>query len=250
MSDFLKNENYILSISSVDKYYGDFQAVKELNLEVKNGELFSFLGLNGAGKTTTIKMITGLTPPSSGKIEIGGSDIVNEPNEAKFITGYVPDRAFLFEKLSCYELVKFSSELYNTSEQNIEESIIQVLNDFQLLDKREELVQNLSHGMRQRLAICAALIHKPKLLVIDEPMVGLDPHGAKSLKNYLRNFVKNGGSIFLSTHSLGVAQELSDRIGIIHHGKLIACGTVEELSGLTKEKENLEEIFLELTKSV
>lgn len=238
----------LVNFENVSKSYSNTLAVKNLNLQIKKGEFFSFLGLNGAGKTTTIKMLTGLLVPDRGKITINNFDIVTEANKAKQIIGYVPDKANLYDKLTISEILDFSANLYNLNSETININKQNLLKEFNLLNKENDLIENLSHGMRQRLGMCLALIHNPKLLVIDEPMIGLDPHAAKALKLSLKAFIANGGTIFLSTHSLQVAESLSTKIGILHNGELIASGNMQEINNLkTQEKENLEDLFLRLT---
>lgn len=238
----------MISLNNVSKSFGAHLAVNNLTLEVKEGEIYSFLGMNGAGKTTTIKMLTGILKPSSGQIRICGIDMLKEPEKAKSITGYIPDRAYLYEKLTGREFLYFTCELYNLDLNRANIKIDELLASYELIPVEDELIESYSHGMRQRLATCAALIHDPKVLIIDEPMVGLDPRGAKTLKQNLRNYSSRGMTIFLSTHSLNVAEEISDRIGIIKTGELIAEGTPTELKLLSgKHDQNLEEAFLELT---
>lgn len=239
----------MLEIIDLSKKYNNFSAVSSVNLKVKAGEIFSFLGVNGAGKTTTIKMIVGLLRASSGKVLINGIDVAKDPLKAKKITGYIPDRPQIYEGLSAYEFLDFIASLYEIK--NPKEDILSLLEKYQLIDDRNELIETFSHGMKQRLAMCSALLPKPKLLVVDEPMVGLDPHGAKLLKESFKQYAKEGMSIFLSTHSLGVAEELSNRISLINEGKIIAIGNLEELRQKVGQKSSsLEQVFLELTNTV
>lgn len=238
----------MIKIENVTKYYGDFLAVNNLSFEVKPGEIFGFLGINGAGKTTTLRMLTGILQATSGNIFLDKYNIAKDPIKAKQITGYIPDRPYLYTKLSAREFLYFCAELYNVPRKEIDQRIDALLEEYSLLEWENELVEAFSHGMKQRLATCAALIHKPKILIIDEPMVGLDPHGAKMLKDAMRRYAKNGTSILLSTHSLNVAEEVADRLGIIQRGELIATGTLAEIkesSGIKTDK--LESLFLELT---
>jgi len=241
----------VLELKELTKNYGDFKAVDNVNLSIKKGEIFSFLGVNGAGKTTTIKMIVGLLKASSGKVLIDGIDVAKNPLEAKSITGYIPDRPQIYEGLSAYEFLDFIASLYKIN--NPKDQILELLEKYQLTEDRNELIETFSHGMKQRLAMCSALLPKPRLLVVDEPMVGLDPHGAKLLKESFKQYAKEGMSIFLSTHSLGVAEELSDRISLINKGKIIAVGNLEELrkkAGEENSNDNsssLEQVFLQLT---
>ena len=238
-------------IDNVTKRYGNFTAVNGLSLSVAQGEIFGFLGMNGAGKTTTLRMLAGILRPTSGNIYIGGIDLAEYPVKAKGITGYIPDRPHLYAKLSAREFLYFICDLYRVESTEADRRIDELLSDYGLLDWQHELVESFSHGMKQRLATCAALVHKPRVLVVDEPMVGLDPHGAKLFKDYMRRYTKEGMGIMLSTHSLNVAEELSDRVAIIHQGSLIASGTIDDIRKHTGgTQEDLENMFLELTSQV
>lgn len=238
----------MIRLENVSKKYGEFCAVSEVSLEVRQGEIFAFLGVNGAGKTTTIRMITGILRPSSGRIFIGGHDLEEEPEAAKGITGYIPDRPYIYPKLTGREFLYFVADLYMVDSDAAEERIDSLLKDYGLSNWQDELVENYSHGMKQRLATCAALVHQPKVLVVDEPMVGLDPHGAKLLKDKFRSYAKAGVSIFLSTHSLNVAEEVADRMAIINQGKILTIRTLSEIRAVTgRAEEGLEEMFLQLT---
>ena len=228
------------------KKFGGLTAVSHLNLEIARGELFGFLGPNGAGKTTTIKMLTGLLKPSEGKVLIGGYDIEKEPLEAKQIIGYIPDQPYLYRKLTGREFLEFIANLYEM-EVN-QEKIEELLNLFELDGWGEELIENYSHGMRQKLVFSASLIHQPQVIIIDEPMVGLDPKSTRLVKNILRKKCAEGVTVFVSTHGIEVAEEICTRIGIIQEGRLIAQGTMEELrEAAHSEKKDLEEVFLKLT---
>ena len=238
----------MIKISNVTKNYGSFCAVNDISLEVEDGEIFGFLGVNGAGKTTTLKMLVGILKPTSGRIEIGGFDIDDQPLEAKAITGYIPDRPYLYSKLTGREFLYFIADLYYVPNDAAEERIDRLLHEFGLTDWQDELVESYSHGMKQRLATSAALVHDPKILIIDEPMVGLDPHGAKLFKDALKKYSGQGKTIMLSTHSLNVAEELSHRLAIIHEGKIIAVGTLGEIRRKTGgHGMGLENLFLQLT---
>ncbi len=238
----------MIILEKVMKRYGSFCAVEEVSLEVKKGEIFAFLGVNGAGKTTTIRMMTGILRPTAGRILIENFDLAKEPENAKGITGYIPDRPYIYTKLTGREFLYFIADLYSVSSEQAEERIDLLLKEYGLAQWQDELVENYSHGMKQRIATCAALVHSPKVLIVDEPMVGLDPHGAKLLKDRFRAYAKEGMSIFLSTHSLNVAEEVADRMAIIHKGKIITIGTLAEIRALTgKSDKGLEQMFLELT---
>jgi len=238
----------MIELLNVSRKYGDFFAVKDISLEIKKGEIFGFLGVNGAGKTTTLRMVTGVLKPSSGSISLGGFLMSKEPEKAKAITGYIPDRPYIYSKLTAREFLYFVCDLYNVGYKESESRIDHLLDEYGLIDWQNELVDSFSHGMKQRLATAAALVHHPQILVIDEPMVGLDPHGARLLKDSLRKYASEGMTIFLSTHSLNVAEELSDRVAIIDHGSILTIGSVSELREQSGNfEDNLENIFLKLT---
>jgi len=238
----------MLELSSVQKEFNKLTAVRELTLRVSPGELFGFLGPNGAGKTTTIKMIAGLLEPTAGMIKIDGIDLAANPVAAKQITGYIPDRPYLYGKLTPREFFGLVGGLYRIPVDRVEAHTGEWCSRFRLDGWEDELLENFSHGMRQKVVLIAALLIKPRLLVVDEPMVGLDPHAAHLLKDVFREFCSGGGAIFLSTHTLDVADELCDRIGIINRGELITVGTPTELrqvAGLSRSK--LEDVFLRCT---
>ena len=237
----------MIELERLSKRYGGFVAVNNLSLQVRSGEIFAFLGPNGAGKTTTIRMMMGLLSPSSGAIRLCGHDLANEPIEAKRHCGFVPDRPFLYEKLTAVELLRFCGDLYGLDPSVVDRRTDELLELFDLTGWSGELIESYSHGMKQRLAFSAALLHEPKLLVVDEPMVGMDPRGARVLRALLRSLADRGTTIFLSTHSLEIAEALADRIGIIQRGELAAVGTLEELRARAGLAGRLEEIFLKLT---
>ena len=239
----------MLKLTNLTKKFGNFTAVNNINLEINAGDFFGFLGQNGAGKTTTIKMITGLYAPTNGTVQIGGFDIQKNHIEAKKLIGYIPDQPFLYEKLTGREFLYFCGGLYkiekNKLKKIIDETIDQLKID-QWVDKRTE---EYSQGMKQRIAIASALLHNPKLLVVDEPMVGLDPQSALVVKNVLKQKASEGVAIFMSTHSLNVAEEVCSRIGIIKDGLMIfedKKEVVEEIIGT--DHQNLESLFLQMTK--
>lgn len=237
----------MLTIKNLTKKYGDFVAVDDLNLEVHSGELFGFLGPNGAGKTTTIKVMTSLLRPTKGTALIGGFDITKEPIEAKRIIGYLPEEPFLYEKLTGREFLDFVCDLWQMDEKKKQENIEKHLNLFGLKDVADDLIQSYSHGMKQKTALAQALVHDPKVLILDEPLTAFDPKSARIAKDLLKDFAKEGGTVFLSTHILDVAEKLCTRVGIINKGKLIASGTLEELREKSGQDESLEDIFLKLT---
>ncbi|MEI7879642.1 MAG: ABC transporter ATP-binding protein [bacterium] len=237
----------MITIKNLNKHFGAVQAVKDLSLSIPAGELFCFLGPNGAGKTTTIKMLTGLLRPDSGTIKIGGFDIQTQSVEAKRILGYIPDMPFLYEKLTPVEFLKFVAGLYNISRSDLNANIEATLHQFGLQEARNALIGELSHGMRQRLLYIGTFIHNPKVILIDEPLIGLDPHSIRMIKDLLRAKVREGMTILLTTHILALAQDIADRIGIISRGKLIALGKMSELQTQSGSNGTLEDIFLKLT---
>ena len=231
----------------LSKSFGALRAVDSLELDIAQGEFFAFLGPNAAGKTTTIKMLTGLLRPNAGTARVAGFDIQREPTAAKRLISYVPDFPFLYDKLTPREFLRFVGELYEMRRTDIQSKTDALFDQFHLGDYNNELIENLSHGTRQRVAISSALLHDPQVLIIDEPMVGLDPTHARILKDEFKARSRAGCTIFLSTHTLSVAEEMADRIGIINHGRLIALGTVDELRRQNADAGGvLEKIFLSL----
>jgi ABC-2 type transport system ATP-binding protein len=237
----------MIKISNLTKRFGGFVAVNDISLEVKPGEIFAFLGTNGAGKTTTIRMMTGVLLPTSGSVEIGGYDIQRNPIEAKMQMGVIPDRPYIYGKLTGREFLLFMADLYQVERNVAVQRIEELLTVFGLLQWQNELIDGYSHGMKQRLLMCAAQVHNPKLLIVDEPMVGLDPRGAKLLKDTFRAKADAGLTIFMSTHSLPVAEEIADRLAIIRRGQIVAVGTLDDLYAQAKgNASDLEQIFLQL----
>jgi ABC-2 type transport system ATP-binding protein len=239
----------MIRIQQLNKSFGPLHAVRNLSLDVPAGELFCFLGPNGAGKTTTIKMLTGLLRPDSGTVHIGGYDIRTQTVEAKRIMGYIPDMPFLYEKLTPVEFLKFIADLYNVPSSDLRLTIENALKQFGLNDMRSALIGELSHGMRQRLLYVATFLHSPKVVFIDEPLIGLDPHSIRMIKNLLRAKTRDGMTILLTTHILALAEEIADRIGIISNGSLIALGKMSDLRTQTGVEGKLEDVFLKLTES-
>ncbi|MDF1752601.1 MAG: ABC transporter ATP-binding protein [Verrucomicrobiales bacterium] len=231
--------------------YGDLLALDHLDLTIPQGEFFAFLGPNAAGKTTTIKLLTGLMSPTSGSAVVGGHDIQKNPLEAKRKIGYVPDVADFYDKLTALELMGFVADLFEVEPERAQKRTPELFEQFSLTEYATQRVENLSHGTRQRLAISTALLHDPEVIVIDEPMIGLDPLNARVVKEELKERSRNGTTIFLSTHLLNVAEELADRVGIINHGKLLVEGSVSEVRSRLKgdSTRNLEEVFLEFTQT-
>jgi ABC-2 type transport system ATP-binding protein len=238
----------MIRLTSLTKRYGSFTAVNAIDLEVPRGQLFGFLGPNGAGKTTTLRMIAGILRATSGTVEIGGVDIAKDPIAAKMKLGFIPDRPFIYEKLTGAEFMRFVAGLYDQEGPEVEHRARELLALFDLEEWQDELVESYSHGMRQKLIISSAFVHRAEVIVVDEPMVGLDPKAARILKDLFREYVNRGNTIMMSTHTLEVAEALCDRIAIIQAGKIRAAGTMAELRQSAEGgAEGLEEIFLKLT---
>ncbi|HXS25718.1 MAG TPA: ABC transporter ATP-binding protein [Gemmatimonadales bacterium] len=238
----------MITLTGLTKLYGKFKAVDGIELTVPKGELFGFLGPNGAGKTTTFRMIAGIIVPTAGRIEIGGVDLARQPLVAKRRLGYIPDRPFVYDKITGAEFLRFVAALYNAEDASLERRIDELLDVFELTPWKHELTESYSHGMRQKLIIAGALIHRPEVIVVDEPMVGLDPKGARLLKDLFRRYVKRGGTILMSTHTLEVAESMCDRIAIMQSGRILASGTMDELRLQTASGDaSLEDLFLRLT---
>ena len=241
----------MIELKDLTKKYGEFQAVNDLNLSVKKGEVFGFIGPNGAGKTTTIKMMGGILEPTNGTVTIAGISMQSEPEKAKGKIGFIPDRPYLYEKLTGMEFLRFTADLYGVSEDIFKATAHKILKDFSLADWADELVESYSHGMKQRLIMSAALLHNPEVIIVDEPMVGLDPGAIIMVKNLFKKLADQGVTIFMSTHTLKVAEDTCDRIGVIHKGSLIAMGTTTELQREANISEaDLERVFLNLTNNV
>jgi ABC-2 type transport system ATP-binding protein len=246
----------MIEILNLSKNYGDFAALKNLNLTIPDGELFCFLGPNGAGKTTTIKILTGLLHADSGSALIDGLDIRDNPLKVKQRIGYIPDTPYLYDRLTTTEFFLFTGRLYNIDSAESARYMEEAFDMFGLNEHRAALVKELSHGLRQRLIYATTFLHKPSVMLIDEPFVGLDPYTIRLIKNLLHKHTASGGSILLTTHILAIAEDIADRIGIIHHGELVALGTLDELrhkSGGDKNGDNeysLEDIFLEITGNI
>lgn len=238
----------MIKLTGLVKRYGNFDAVKAIDLEVPRGELFGLLGPNGAGKTTTLRMIAGILRPTSGVVEIAGIDIAKNPLAAKAKLGFIPDRPFIYEKLTGAEFLRFVAGLYDQEGPHVEHRGRELLALFDLEEWRDELVESYSHGMRQKLIISSAFVHRPDVIVVDEPMVGLDPKAARILKDLFREYTRRGHTIMMSTHTLEVAQALCDRIAIVAKGTIRACGTMQELrANANAGAAGLEDIFLKLT---
>ncbi|MFM8274507.1 MAG: ABC transporter ATP-binding protein [Gemmata sp.] len=237
----------MIQIDNVTKVYGPKVAVQDLNLQVPAGELFAFLGPNGAGKTTTIKMLCGLLFPTTGAVRIGGFDVRTQGDRARALVSYVPDQPFLYEKLTGREFLQFTADLYAMPKARAAAKIEEVVEAFHLGEFVDDLTERYSHGMRQRTVFAAALVHEPKLLIADEPTVGLDPKSIRELKGLLRGLAAGGMTVFLSTHTLDIAQELADRIGILDRGRLLGCGTLTDLRKQANADGSLEDLFMKIT---
>jgi len=238
----------MIEIIGLTKIFKGLKAVDDINLKIRQGVIFGFLGPNGAGKTTTIKMMAGVLLPTKGRILINGMDISMKPSEVKRSIGFIPDRPFLYEKLSGIEFLRFIAGLYNLDHSpSLNARFMELLDLFDLSHWRDELIESYSHGMKQRLVMCAALLHDPKVLIVDEPMVGLDPRGARLVKDIFRDLALEGKTIFMSTHSLDVAEEVCQEVAIIQAGRIIATGTPKELKASAGVDGDLENVFLKLT---
>ncbi|HUU84281.1 MAG TPA: ABC transporter ATP-binding protein [Phycisphaerae bacterium] len=236
-----------IQLDSVIKRYGDTLAVDGLTLSIPRGELFAFVGPNGAGKTTTIKMIAGLLRPDAGEIHLCGHAMHRNGQAAKSVIAYVPDQPFLYDKLTGREFLHFVARMYGVKPERRDAVLTELNTRFQMAGFLDKMTEDYSHGMKQKVVIAAALLHAPEVLVIDEPMVGLDPKTVREVKDLFTSQVRRGGTVFMSTHTLEVAEAIADRIGIINRGQLIAAGTMSELRALADRSQSLEEIFLELT---
>jgi len=238
----------MIELKNLTKRYGNTLAVNNVNLSVAKGEIFGFIGPNGAGKTTTIRMMGGVLAPTEGSVIINGIDMADDPEGVKRGVGFIPDRPFLYEKLTGLEFMRFSADLYSVDEGIFLEKAPALLKKFAIYNWAHELIESYSHGMKQRLIISAALLHEPTVIIVDEPMVGLDPAAIKMVKDMFRELAKTGTTIFMSTHTLVVAEDICDRIGIIHKGSLIATGTTGDLKRDAGVQEaDLEEVFLMMT---
>jgi ABC-2 type transport system ATP-binding protein len=234
----------VIELEGAGKRFSNVWAVRGLTCKVQSGEIFGLLGPNAAGKTTAIRMMTGLVRPTEGRILIGGHDIVSEPLSAKSVTGYVPDKTYLYEKLTGREFLAFVSSLHGIEKHTAYGRMERLLDLMGIRDAENELIESYSHGMRQRLIFCSALIHSPKALIIDEPFVGLDPYGVRTIKGLMRDLASEGVSVFLATHSLHIVQDLCHRVGIIQGGSLVSTISREEFD---RESGGLEEMFIRLT---
>jgi ABC-2 type transport system ATP-binding protein len=238
----------MIHVRDLVKTYGSFTAVDGVSLDVPSGQIHGFLGPNGAGKTTTIRMMAGLLRPTAGSIAINGHDLAAAPEAAKQSLGFIPDRPYIYEKLTAGEFLRFHGGLFGLEGEAVEQRIREMLELFELTRWEGELVESFSHGMKQRLVMSAAFLHRPRAVLVDEPMVGLDPRGARLIKHVFRRMADHGVAILMSTHTLEVAEEMCDRISIILRGRIIASGTVGELRALAgSDNDQLTAVFLKLT---
>jgi len=238
----------MIQLFDLTKKYGTFTAVDRVTLTVPKGSLYGFLGPNGAGKTTTLRMIAGILRPTTGRVLIGGDDVATHPLAAKMRLGFIPDRPFVYDKLTGAEFLRFVAGLYGQEGQVVERRIDELLDVFELATWKNELIESYSHGMRQKLIISSALIHRPEVIVVDEPMVGLDPRAARLLKDLFRGFVARGGTVLMSTHTLEIAEAICDRLAIIQGGRIVAAGAMPDLRRQHDAGDlGLEDLFLRLT---
>ena len=238
----------MIQIENLVKKYGAFTAVDGVSLDVQPGEIHGFLGPNGAGKTTTIRMIAGLLKPTAGRVLVNGHDLALAPEAAKASLGFIPDRPFIYDKLTAGEFLRFHGGLYGMEEDVVAPRVTEMLEIFELSRWEHELVESFSHGMKQRLVMCSAFLHHPRAVLVDEPMVGLDPRGARLIKDVFRRMSEHGVAILMSTHTLEVAQEMCQRLSIILKGKIVAQGTVDEVRKLAGgADDHLTSVFLRLT---
>lgn len=238
----------MIEFQQVYRSYGSKVAVKNLNLRINGGELFALLGHNGAGKTTAIKMLIGLIRPSSGRVSVGGFDLVRQTRDAVALIGYVPDQPFLYDKLSGREVLQFVGRMYGMDNAQVSRAIDREIERFELSEFVDGLTETYSHGMKQRMVFASALLHVPRVLVVDEPLLGLDPHSIRLVKDLLKREVAGGMCVLMSTHTLTAAEEISHRVGIMNHGHLMFDGTIETLrQQFPGEQQSLEAMYLSLT---
>jgi len=238
----------MLEVRHLTKKYGSFTAVRDLSLSVPAGELFGLLGPNGAGKSTVMKIVAGLLRPTAGTVRVGGYDVVQQPTEAKALIGYLPEVPFLYERLTGQEFLRFIADLFDVPADQATQHARELIALFELQDAINDRIQGYSRGMRQKLALIGVLLHRPRLLILDEPLTGLDPRSARVFKDLLRQLCQEGTAVLLSTHILEIAERLCDRVGIIDRGRLVACGTMAELQAQSRQPDSsLEDLFLSLT---
>jgi len=242
----------VIEIHNLTKNFGEYKAVDALNLKISPGEIFGFLGPNGAGKTTTVKILSGIMKPTSGRVLVGGFDVVKEPLEAKKVLAYIPDEPFVYPKLTGFEFLRFIGDIYSIPYEEQKKRIPELMELFEITAQSGELLESFSHGMKQKLLIASVLLRKPKVVLFDEPTVGLDPKSIRRFKLLLASIAKDGAAVFMCTHILDMAEKLCTSLGIIHAGRLIAKGSVAEVKKLASGAHcdrSLEEVFLELTET-
>jgi len=238
----------MIRLESVTKQYGEVTAVSNLSLHIEKGELFGFIGPNGAGKTTTIKLIVGLLRPTSGSISVDGTDVQEAPEKAKSKIGYIPDSPYIYQSLTGREFLRFIGDLYGMKDSEIESKTGELFEFMEIGEWADSRAEEYSHGMRQKIVICSALMHDPAVILVDEPMVGLDPKSARKVKETFEVRVQNGTAIFVSTHSLPIAEEICTRVGLIDKGRLVATGTMDDFRKASKRgAKSLEDIYMEIT---
>jgi ABC-2 type transport system ATP-binding protein len=242
-----ERNNSLIDIQGLSKRFGTILAVDNLTLTIPKGEFFTLLGPNGAGKTTTLKIVAGLLRPTKGRVFVSGHDMAKTNTEAKRLISFIPDIPYIYEKLTGREFLYFIGELYKLDRDRYRDEAERLLGLFYMEDHGNQLMESYSHGMRQKIVICSALLPDPRLIIIDEPMVGLDPKSIRLVKDMLRSSANDGTTVLMSTHTLALAEEISDRIGILHRGQLISEGSLEEIMIQSEETEKLEDIFLKMT---
>jgi ABC-2 type transport system ATP-binding protein len=242
-----ERNNRLIEIQGLSKRFGTTLAVDNLTLTVPKGEFFTLLGPNGAGKTTTLRIVAGLLRPTKGRVFVSGHDMAKENIEAKRLISFIPDIPYIYEKLTGREFLYFIGELYKLDRDRLRDEAERLLGLFHMEDYGNQLMESYSHGMRQKIVICSALLPDPRLIIIDEPMVGLDPKSIRIVKDILRTSANEGTTVLMSTHTLALAEEISDRIGILNRGQMISAGSLEEIMVRSKETEKLEDIFLKIT---
>jgi ABC-2 type transport system ATP-binding protein len=238
----------MITTKNLTKRFGTKIAVRNLDLEIPRGEFFCFLGPNGAGKTTTIKMLTGLLRPTEGTAELAGYDIQKDPVAAKRAIGYIPDTPFLYDKLTGREFMHFVAGIYNMPDDQVSKVGEELMELFEISRVADQLIEDYSHGMRQKLSFASCFLHEPEIVIVDEPWVGLDPKNIRFVKDYLKQRTREGLTVFMSTHTLSIVEEVADRVGIIHNGRLLEVGSISEIIALQENPGSLEDVFLDMTR--
>jgi len=238
----------MITTKNLTKRFGTHVAVNDLSLEIPKGEFFCFLGPNGAGKTTTIKMLTGLLRPTEGTAELAGFDIQKDPVKAKTAIGYIPDTPFLYDKLTGREFMHFVAGIYNMPDDQVARVGEELMELFEISKVADRLIEDYSHGMRQKLSFASCFLHEPEIVIVDEPWVGLDPKNIRFVRDYLKERTREGLTVFMSTHTLSIVEQVADRVGIIHNGKLLQVGSIDDILALQENPGSLEDVFLEMTR--